>query len=103
MAITIQNYEELTVALDEDTQWRKKEIVDMRTTCFMPNCPPSILRSAFVLCCAHFEGSIKFSSNAYVAFISGQELKHADLRTEISALIIKKQKHVLFGLHDTKK
>ena len=103
MSIKIRNIEELSEKIDADVQWRKKEIADIKMLCQDCNCPPAFLRAAFVLCCAHFEGSIKFASNAYIAFISSQNIKGKDLRIEISSIAVRKKKHQLFGVPATKK
>ena len=41
--------------------------------------------------CAHFEGAIKFSSNAYIYFISGQSINGSDLKPEINAIAVQKK------------
>lgn len=103
MSIRIRNIEELSEKLDADVQWRKKEIADIRLLCQNNNNPSVLLRAAFVLCCAHFEGSIKYASNAYIAFISSQNIKGKDLRIEISSIAVRKKKHQSFGIPSTKK
>lgn len=103
MSIRIHNIEELTEKLDADAQWRKKEIADIRLLCQNNNNPSVLLRAAFVLCCAHFEGYIKYASNAYIAFISTQNIKGKDLRVEIASIAVRKKKHQLFGQSSTKK
>lgn len=103
MSIRIRTIEELTVKLDEDAQWRKKELADMATYCQNAGNPPVLLRAAFVLCCAHFEGCIKFASNAYIAYISCQNIKGRELRVEISSIAIRKKKHQSFATPSTKK
>jgi len=103
MSIRIRNLEELIEKLDSDVQWRKKEIADIRLYCMDNGNPPVLLRAAFVLCCAHFEGSIKYASNAYIAYISSQNIKSKDLRIEISSIVIRKKKHTMFGIPSSKK
>lgn len=103
MAIKIRTIEELSEKLDADAQWRKKEIIDMKSFCRANDFPPCMLRSAFVLVCAHFEGAIKYASNAYIAYISAQKILGKDLRVEISAISVRKKKHSLFQSSGTKK
>ena len=103
MSIRIHNIEELGEKLDADTQWRKKEIADIKLLCQNNGNPSVLLRAAFVLCCAHFEGSIKYASNAYIAYISSQNIKCKDLRIEISSIVVRKKKHQSFGNPSTKK
>lgn len=103
MAIRIPTYEKLVEKLDEDTQWRKKELADMQVYCGQSNCPPSFYRAAFVLCCAHFEGSVKYASNAYVAYISAQNIRADCLRTEISAIAVRKHNYQFFSYTQAKK
>ena len=47
--------------------------------------------------CAHFEGAIRFSSNAYIEFISAQSIKGTDLKPEINAIAVRKKRHNLFA------
>lgn len=103
MSIRIRNIEELVGKIDADAQWRKKEIADLLLCCQDNNNALFLLRAAFVLCCAHFEGYIKFASNAYIAYISAQNIKGKDLRVEISSVAIRKKKHQFFGIPSTKK
>jgi hypothetical protein len=103
MSIKIHNIEELIEKLDFDAQWRKKEIADILLLCKNNNNPPVLLRAAFVLCSAHFEGYIKYASNAYIAFISAQNIKGKDLRIEIASIAVRKKKHQLFGIPSAKK
>lgn len=103
MSIRIRNIEGLVEKIDEDAQWRKKEMLDLQLFCQNNSNPTSLLRASFVLCCAHFEGFIKYASNAYIAYISGQNIKGKDLRIEISSVLIRKKKHPSFGIPSTKK
>ena len=103
MAIRIRNLEELNEKIDNDIQWRKKEIADIRLFAQNSSNPPVLLRAAFAICCAHFEGGIKYASNAYIAYISGQNIKGKDLRVEISAIGVRKKKHQSFAVPSTKK
>ena len=103
MSIRIRNIEELVGKIDTDAQWRKKEIADLRLCCQNNNNATFLLRAALVLCCAHFEGYIKYASNAYIAYISAQNIKVKDLRIEISSIAIRKKKHLSFGIPSTKK
>ncbi len=103
MSIRVRTLEELIEKLDSDAQWRKKEIADMRSYCQEKNNPDSLLRASFVLCCAHFEGSIRYSANAYIAYISSQGYTGRELRVEIPSIVIRKKKHHLFGQLSTNK
>lgn len=103
MSIRINSIEKLIEKLDEDIQWRKKEIVDIRTYCQNNDNPKVLLRAAFVLCCAHFEGAIKYASNAYVAYIASQGFKGKELRVEISSILIRKKKCASLNVAQPKK
>ena len=103
MSIRIRNIEELNEKIDADAQWRKKEIADLRLCCLNNSSPTFLLRAAFVLCCAHFEGYIRYASNAYIAYISAQNIKGKDLRVEIPSIVVRKKKHQSFGIPQTKK
>lgn len=103
MSIRIRSIEELIERIDDDAQWRKKEIADLHLYCRNNNYPNFLLRATFILCCAHFEGYIKYASNAYIAYISGQNIKGKDLRIEISSIVIRKKKHQSFGIPSRKK
>ena len=103
MSIRITSIEELAEKIDVDIQWRKKEIADIRIYAQDLGNPPVMLRGAFILCCAHFEGAIKYASNAYIAYISSQEIKGKDLRVEIASVAVRKKKHQSFANPQTKK
>lgn len=103
MSIRITSIEELAEKIDTDIQWRKKEIADIRLYAQNLGNPAVVLRCAFVLCCAHFEGAIKYASNAYIAYISSQEIKGKDLRIEITSIAVRKKKHQFFANPNTKK
>lgn len=97
MSIKIRSLEELNEKLDEDIQWRKKEIADIKTLCRLHPEAGCLLRSGFTLTCAHFEGFIRYASNAYIAFISSQEILCSDLRMELSGILVRRAKHALFN------
>ena len=86
MAIIVTSYEGLLGNLNEDIQWRKKEIADMKITLESMNKPNYLLRAGFVMLCAHFEGFIRFASNAYIAYISSLRLKTSELKRSIQAI-----------------
>jgi len=93
----IRNLEELQNEIDSDLAWRKKEIADFHSLCRFNNNPPCLIRACFVMVCAHFEGAIKFSSNAYIDFISGQSINGTDLKPEINAIAVRKKRHHSFA------
>ena len=83
--------------LDQDLQWRKKEILDIRTLIIANDYLPCLLRSCFTLSCAHFEGYIRYASNAYIAYIAGQKIECRKLKLEIAAILIRKKHYNLFS------
>ena len=83
--------------LDQDLQWRKKEILDIRTLIIANDYLPCLLRSCFTLSCAHFEGFIRYASNAYIAYIAGQKIECRKLKLEIAAILIRKKHYNLFS------
>ena len=99
----IRNLEELQNEIDNDIAWRKKEITDYYKICQSSNYLGCLTRAGIVLVCSHFEGSIRFASNAYIAFISSQNIKGSDLRIEINAIAVRKKKHLLFNQTGSKK
>jgi hypothetical protein len=96
MAIKVKNKEDLLDQLSEDIQWRKKEIGDMKASIEMSSKPNYLLRAGFVMLCAHFEGFIRFASNAYIAYISAQRIKTSHLKSCFSAITLRFHKHSLF-------
>lgn len=102
MSIKVNSLEELAEKLDDDIRWRRKEIIDIQTYCQEHRNPPVLLRSAFILCCAHFEGAIKYASNAYIAYISGQNIIGKELLIEISSILIRKKKRASFSSQKVK-
>ena len=93
----IKNIEELQNKINDDITWRKKEILDFNIFCHSNNNPSFLTRAFFVMICAHFEGSIRYASNAYIAYISSQDIKGSDLRIEINAIAVRKKKHQSFN------
>lgn len=97
MAIKIKDIDDLLGSLDEDVKWRKKEIADMYATTKIENSPDYLLRAGFVMLCAHFEGFIKFASNAYISYISSKKIKNVELKPSFSAIMLQQQSHSLFN------
>ena len=98
----VRNLEELQSEISADIAWRKKEISDLSLICHSSD-NPALVRACFVMICAHFEGAIRIASNAYIAYISSQNIKGADLRHEINAIAVRKKKHQLFKHTGSKK
>ena len=103
MAIRVRNVEELLDILDEDIRWRKKEISDMKSVAQSENMPDYLLRAGFVMLCAHFEGFIRFASNAYIAYISSKKLKTSCLKSSFSAITLRLHNHSLFNASNGEK
>ena len=99
----ILTLEGLLNEINADIAWRKKEIAEFDTLRLSNKNTGCLERACFVMLCAHFEGSIRFASNAYIAFISGQKIKGSDLKLEINAIAVRKKKHQLFSHTGAKK
>jgi len=102
MAITVRNLEELSDKLSGDLEWRKKEIIDMRAIIDLSGTPNYLLRAGFVMLYAHFEGFIRFSSNAYVAYISGQKIRTSELKMCFSAMKLRVHSNDILQNNDPK-
>jgi len=89
MAINIKSFDQLSDTLAKDSEWRKKELIDMQTIIELNGKPDYLLRAGFVMLCAHFEGSIRYVSNAYLAYISGLKLTTSQLNASFAAIKLK--------------
>lgn len=84
--------EKLQDALDKDLAWRKKEMLSLRLLVESDSVNESILlRAGIALLCAHFEGFIKYSSNCYVAYVSGQKVASNTLKNGFIAIKMEKE------------
>ncbi|MCL1884742.1 MAG: MAE_28990/MAE_18760 family HEPN-like nuclease [Defluviitaleaceae bacterium] len=99
----VRNIEELQNEIDNDVAWRKKEISELYLSFQSSNSAASMARACFVMLCAHFEGAIRHSSNAYVTYVSEQNVNGAELKPEIISIILRKKKHHLFNHTGQKK
>ena len=85
----VRNLIELQDKLDNDIQWRKKEIVDFKfiiennrnSTRITP-----LVRGGIALSYAHWEGFVKMASSIYVGFISNKKIPLDDLKLNFIAL-----------------
>jgi len=102
MAIKIRSLEELLDNLNDDILWRKKEIADMKLTIEIMNKPAYLIRAGFVMLCAHFEGFIRYASNAYIAYISAQRLKTLELNKNFHAITLRFHNSNLFSIRSEK-
>lgn len=103
MSRQIRTMEQLEEALDVDLAWRKKELADLKLLCNAQQEMNCLLRSTFVMSCAHFEGFIKYATNAYLAYLSSLELTCEQIRVEYASMIVRNKKHALFNSKSGKK
>lgn len=78
-------------ALDAESGWRFKEIVDLKTSVRLNGnlSRPTVIRAGTALLYAHWEGFVKASSQLYILFINGQRIRYADVKTPIVVMGIK--------------
>ncbi|TDF34261.1 hypothetical protein EZI45_01000 [Delftia tsuruhatensis] len=81
----------MTVYLDDDLAWRRKEIIELRSMARAAKAKKADIhvRAGVALLYAHWEGFIKNASNAYVAFVAARGMKTRDLQDSFIALSIK--------------
>lgn len=90
--LKFRRIENLEDALDKDLAWRKKEMLSLKLLVESDSVNESILlRAGIALLCAHFEGFIKYSSNCYVAYVSGQKVASNTLKNGFIALKMEKE------------
>lgn len=81
----IKKLEKLQDLLDQDMAWRKKELIDIKLLIHSTK-NPTLCRLGIALLSAHFEGFIKQAANYYVVYVSSQNVKISDLRTNFAAI-----------------
>ncbi len=89
----IRTLEQLTLTLDEDLVWRKKEISLLKsfvTKKFNNSQEDAHTRSLVVITYAHWEGFIKNSSQAYLNYVSMRKLPYAHLSINMLSIAIRK-------------
>lgn len=90
MSKKINTVEQLESAMQQDIAWRKKEMVSLKILVEKDNVNEELLlRASIALLCAHFEGFIKFASNAYIKFVSAQEIENRELTDNFPTFMLK--------------
>src|SRR5216684_3668408 len=88
----IRTFEQFQQLLDEELEWRKKELsvikalVTARSSTEIINCH---IRSGIALVYAHWEGFIKAASNAYITYVASQRLTYSELTNNFIAIAAK--------------
>jgi hypothetical protein len=87
-AVKIRTLTHLNSLLDDETTWRKRELITLRQ--LVTNCRDheriALVRAAICVLYAHWEGLIKNTATAYLHYVSKQRLKLSDLRANLVAL-----------------
>lgn len=81
----IKTYEKLQDLIDQDLAWRKKELINLKLLIHSTQ-NPTLCRAGIALLSAHFEGYIKIVANYYIVYISSQNIKLSELKTNFVAL-----------------
>ena len=84
----IQTVDDLADALDNDLQWRKRELTtvnSMLESSLTPQRGP-LLRAAVCLLYAHWEGFVKTAATCYVSFVAIRRLRYRELAPNFVAL-----------------
>ena len=91
MAKRAYNFNELSKILDDEYQWRRRELFLFKSK--IPTEPSSLqkayLRAGIAMLYAHIEGFVKNTSTFYLQFISYKYLKHNELKSHLIALCLK--------------
>ncbi|MEV6695073.1 MAE_28990/MAE_18760 family HEPN-like nuclease [Micromonospora sp. NPDC051196] len=87
----IRTLAELDGAISADLAWRKKELSVFRNQVHGAESmvQRALLRGAVALLYAHWEGFVKNSAHAYLAYLSRQNLTWGELRPEIAGLAMR--------------
>lgn len=91
--MTIRTLEQLSDYLDSELAWRKKELASLKALIDQSSSAGSrretLLRSGVAILYAHWEGFIKSAANAYVEYVSRQQLTYAELTSNFVAVGIR--------------
>jgi MAE_28990/MAE_18760-like HEPN len=91
----IRNFEQLSLSLDNDLVWRKKEISNLKslieTRSFSESKHNVLLRSGITILYAHWEGFVKIASTNYLNFVANQKLSYNDLAINFLAVAMKEK------------
>ncbi len=90
----VRSINELQDNLDQEIQWRKKEIIDYKfiieknrkSTLIIP-----LIRGGIALSYAHWEGFIKMTSSFFVSFISTKKIPLDKMKLNFTALAYQKR------------
>lgn len=93
MGRRIINYYDLSVKLDQELSWRRKELTIVKNQIPIQESPiqSAKLRSAVPLLYAHWEGFVKKCTSNYLKFVSNQFEKHKNLKHQFIALSLSKK------------
>jgi len=86
----IDTVDKLTARIDRELSWRKMELINLRSLVDQNQSNKHIIRAAFPLICAHYEGFLKKAAALYLQHISDLmipliDLKHAFAPMSLSA------------------
>jgi MAE_28990/MAE_18760-like HEPN len=84
----IRSLTELQDKLDSEMGWRIKEISSMKSSisAVSPLSRPTLIRAGIALSYAHWEGFIKNTSEAYLAYLNAKKLSYDELQDCFVAL-----------------
>ena len=84
----IRSLIELQDELDKEMSWRVKEIAAMKSSVTAANAlgRNTVIRAGIALSYAHWEGFIKNTSEAYLAFLNGKKIPYKELQDCFVAL-----------------
>lgn len=95
---------ELQTALDVESSWRKKELLDTRLHVIGTSEPAqrALRRAAFALTYAHWEGFTKVAFEHYLAYVRTKQLKLVRLHPAFAALSISKTMRQMSGVQEAR-
>lgn len=84
----IRSLTELQDKLDSEMGWRVKEISSMKSSVSSvgPQSRPTLIRAGIALSYAHWEGFVKNTSEAYLAYLNAKKLSYNELQDCFVAL-----------------
>jgi len=100
----VRSVAELQSALDSESSWRKKELLDTRLHVRSTSEPAqrALRRAAFALAYAHWEGFTKAAFEMYLAYVRSKQLKLEQLHHSLAALAVAKQMRQMGGIEETR-
>ena len=93
MSKKIYNLDDLSILLDEEISWRRKELSIIKNYIPFESNPKqnAALRFNVPILYAHFEGFVKQATEMYLNYVACKTLKHSELQSQFVTLSLTKK------------